>query len=240
MTDLELDGMLRRVLLDALRGEEADRAGEICMFVPSKNHLRQMKMMLRDPLKWMRNRSKPLWKAIARKAAVALLIASLGLGSVMAVSPTARAAVIRWVMELYETQIVYRFFGKDISGAMPQYGIEGLPDGYIETERIVHSASVSILYVLDTGDLVTLDYVYMQQGALAVIAPKDDTTVLTVKIGDFDGQAFVSQKATSAKTIAWVDTTANIQFIVKGFGEFESVLEWAESVTLIDSINNNE
>ena len=107
MTDLELDGMLRRILLDVLRNEEADREEEDCIFVPSKNHLRQMKIMLRDPLKWMRNRSKPLWKVIVQKVAIILLIASLGLGSAMVVSPTVRAAVIRWVMELYETHIVY-------------------------------------------------------------------------------------------------------------------------------------
>lgn len=237
MTDLELDGMLRRILLDVLRNEEADREGADCIFVPSKNHLHQMKMMLRDPLKWMRNRSKPLWKVIVQKVAVVLLIASLGLGSVMIVSPTARAAVIRWVMELYETQIVYRFFGKDISGQMPQYGIEDLPEGYVETERVVHSASVSILYENNAGGLVSLDYVYMQEGVLGVFAPGDDT-IIPVTIGGFDGHAFLPQKSSSAKAIIWTDVTANIQFMVKGFGEYEDILQWAKNVTLLDDIKS--
>ena len=153
MTDLELDGMLRRILLDVLRNEEADREEADCVFIPSKNHLRQMKIMLRDPLKWMRNRSKPLWKVIVQKVAVVLLIASLGLGSVMVVSPTARAAVIRWVMELYETHIVYRYLGEVISGSMPQYGITVLPQGYVETERVTHSATVSVVYENGAGGI---------------------------------------------------------------------------------------
>ena len=235
MTDLELDGMLRRVLLDALRNEDTDREESERIFVPSKNHLRQMKMMLQDPLKWLRNRSKPVWKVIVQKAAIILLIASLGLGGVVVVSPTARAAVIRWVIELYETQIVYRFFGKDISGQMPQYGIDDLPEGYVETERVVHSASVSILYENNAGGLVSLDYVYIQEGVLGVLAPGDDT-ILPVTISGFDGYAFLPKKSTSAKTIIWTDNAANIQFMVKGFGEYEDILQWAKNVTLLDDI----
>ena len=236
MTDLELDRVMQRVLLDALRNDEADGGGGEGFFAPTKHHLRQMQRMLQNPLKWLRDRSKPLWKVVVQKVAIILLIVSLSFGGVMIVSPAARAAVKRWVLEVSETMIVYRFFAEDISGAMPQYGITDLPDGYVETERIVNSASVSILYVLDTGDLVTLDYVYMQEGVLGVFAPGDDT-ILPVTIGDFDGQAFVPQKSTSAKTIIWIDPTANIQFMLKGFGEFEDILHMANSVSLVDAIH---
>ena len=94
MTDLELDGMLRRVLLDAIRNDETDRSEEGGVFVPSKNHLRQMQRMLQDPLKWLRSRTRPAWKVVVQKVAIILLVLSLGFGSVMVVSPAARAAVI--------------------------------------------------------------------------------------------------------------------------------------------------
>ena len=172
MTDLELDGMLRRILLDVLRNEEADREEADCIFVPSKNHLRQMKMMLRDPLKWMRNRSKPVWKVIVQKVAIILLIASLGLGSVMVVSPTARAAVIRWMMELYETHmthIVYRYFGDQISEQMQHYELTKLPEGYTETDRIETDISGSVLYENGLGGIICFDYTYMQQGGAGIV-----------------------------------------------------------------------
>ncbi len=38
----------------------------------------------------------------------------------MAVSPTVRAAVVRWVTEWYETHVVYRFC-ENMTGEMPQY-----------------------------------------------------------------------------------------------------------------------
>ena len=232
MTNLELDVVMRRVLLDSLRNEEA----EDCIFAPSKHYLREMKYMLKDPAKWQRKRTKPVWKQIVQKVAVILLIVSIAFGGVMVVSPTARASVTRWVLEVYETQIVYRFSGEDISGPMPQYGIADLPEGYVETERRTGSASVSIMYENDAGGILCLDYVYMQQGVLAVLAPGDDD-IIPVTVGNFDGEAYVPKKPTSAKAIVWMDRENNIHFIVKGFGAMEDILHMANSVSLIDRGN---
>ena len=237
MTDMELDGMMRHVLLDALRNDEEDRGADI-VFIPSKNHLRQMQRMLQDPLKWLRSRTRPAWKVVVQKVAIILLIVSIAFGGVMVVSPTARASVTRWVLEVYETQIVYRFSGEDISGPMPQYGIADLPEGYVETDRRTGSASVSIMYENDADGILCLDYAYMQQGVLSVLAPGDDD-IIPVTVGNFDGEAYVPKKPTSAKAIVWMDRENNIHFIVKGFGAMEDILHMANSVSLIDGIKNN-
>ena len=50
-----------------------------------------------------------------------LLVFSLSLGSLMAVSQTVRAAVVRRVVEWYETHITYRHSGEQIAGDMPWY-----------------------------------------------------------------------------------------------------------------------
>ncbi len=39
----------------------------------------------------------------------------------MLASPTARATIVRWVTEWYETHIVFRYAGEDAPGEMPQY-----------------------------------------------------------------------------------------------------------------------
>ena len=101
MTDQELDTLMRRVLLDSLKLDaESTASGELA-FEPTPRYQRQMAAMLKDPLKWER----PLWKNVAQKIAVILLVFSLSLGSLMAVSPTVRAAVVRWVTEWYETHV---------------------------------------------------------------------------------------------------------------------------------------
>jgi len=133
MTDQALDKLMRQVLIDSLALEE--ESTEPVDFIPSKRHQQQMQLMLKNPLGWYKRKTKPVWKLALQRVAVVLLVASLGFGSVMVVSPTARAAVIRWVVEWYETHIVYRYSGDGISGGMPRYGIVELPDGYDENDE---------------------------------------------------------------------------------------------------------
>ena len=115
MTDHELDALMQRVLLDSLRLDWEKQAEPA--FVPSARYKRQVSGMLADPLAWERKRAVPVWKNIARRIAVVLLIVSSGFGSLMAASPAVRAAVNQWVIEWYETHITYRYTGEDMAGA---------------------------------------------------------------------------------------------------------------------------
>ena len=110
MTDRELDRMMQHVLLDAIKRDCEKETDDVPAFKPTHHYQRQMAEMLKDPLKWERRRARPLWKNVAQKAAVILLVFSLSLGSLMAVSPTVRAAVVRWVTEWYETYIQEKIF----------------------------------------------------------------------------------------------------------------------------------
>ena len=107
MTEKELDAFMSKVLLDAIAFDE-DRLEEKIPYAASARHRRQMRTMLKDPVRWTRERGKPVWKRVLQTAAVILLMLSLGLGSVMLASPTARATIVRWVTEWYETHIVFR------------------------------------------------------------------------------------------------------------------------------------
>lgn len=232
MTDQELDTLMRRVLLDSLKLDaESTASGELA-FEPTPRYQRQMAAMVKDPLKWERRRARPLWKNVAQKAAVILLVFSLSLGSLMAVSPTVRAAVVRWVTEWYETHIVYRYSGEDISGEMPHYEISGLPQGYTEIIRDVYEASVSVVYESPNGDMICFDYTHMQQGAANIIAPGDDE-IIDVTVNGIQGQLFLPHNSENAKTITWIDADSNLQFVVKAFCSETDILHIAESVSLV-------
>ena len=232
MTDRELDRMMQHVLLDAIKRDCEKETDDVPAFKPTHHYQRQMAKMLKDPLKWERRRARPLWKNVAQKAAVILLVFSLSLGSLMAVSPTVRAAVVRWVTEWYETHIVYRYSGEDISGEMPQYEISGLPQDYTEIIRDVYEASVSVVYESPSGDMICFDYTYMQQGAANIIAPGDDE-ILDVTVNGIQGQFFLPHDPADAKTITWIDADSNLQFVVKAFCSETDILHIAESVSLV-------
>lgn len=114
MTEQELDLFMRNVLLDAIALDEETNT-ETIPYTPSLHHQKQIKAMLKNPLRWARDRKQPVWKRALKRVAVILLVISLAFGSLMVVSPTARATFIRWVTEWYETHVTYRYSGPPIS-----------------------------------------------------------------------------------------------------------------------------
>ena len=236
MTDQELDTLMRRVLLDSLKLDaESTASGELA-FEPTPRYQRQMAARVKDPLKWERRRARPLWKNVAQKAAVILLVFSLSLGSLMAVSPTVRAAVVRWVTEWYETHVVYRFSGEQLSGEMPKYEITNLPEGYVEDERVDWPTYISIIYRKandENAPWIYLRYVYMQQGTVNNIGT-EGADIIPVTVNGIEGQLYLARNPDeSDSTITWIDPDKNIAFIVDAALDADSILHIAESVSLV-------
>ena len=238
MTDQELDTLMRRVLLDSLKLNLEGATGNELSFEPTPRYQRQMTAMLADPLKWARKRARPIWKKVIQKVAVILLVFSLSLGSLMAASPTVRAAVIRWVTEWYETHITYRYSGEQITDEMPQYEITDLPEGYVEAkgERVEWPSYVSIIYRNQSDDnaqWIYLRYIYMQQGTISNFEI-ENADVLPVTVNGLDGQLYLARNPEqSDSTITWIDPDKNILFAVDAALDANDILHIAESVSLM-------
>ena len=236
MTDRELDRMMQRVLLDAIKRDCEKETDDVPAFKPTRHYQRQIAAMLKDPLKWERRRARPLWKNVAQKAAVILLVFSLSLGSLMAVSPTVRAAVVRWVTEWYETHVVYRFSGEQIADEMPQYEVTDLPEGYAETERVEWPSYVSIIYQKvndENAPWIYLQYIYMQQGASSNFEI-ENADIIPVTVNGLEGQLYLTKDSEqSDSTITWIDPNENILFAVSAALGADDILHMAESVSLM-------
>lgn len=238
MTDRELDRMMQRVLLDAIKRDCEKETDDVPAFKPTRHYQRQMAAMLSDPLKWARKRARPIWKSALQKVAMILLVFTLSLGSLMAVSPTVRAAVVRWVTEWYETHIVYRYSGEQITGEMPQYEIIDLPEGYIEDERVNWPSYVSVVYQnKDTGKTIYLDCTYMQQGSASDYVT-DGVEVVPVTVNGLSGQLFLTDDWENKwNTITWNDAERNLQFEIDANVNRDVILHMAESVSLVKTEN---
>ena len=165
MTDQELDRLLRRALLDAA-DQEAQTPPETETPL-SEGHRRRMREMLRDPLLWFRLRNPYPWRTVARRAAVVLLMLSLSAAMVLAVSPKARADIIRWTMQQDGRRVEFRYHGDGPAQALPQYRIAALPEGYTETERAASYAAGDVKYTNADGDMILLSYLYMSDGVVS-------------------------------------------------------------------------
>ena len=240
MTDQELDTLMRRVLLDSLKLDaESTASGELA-FEPTPRYQRQMAEMVKDPLKWERRRARPLWKNVAQKAAVILLVFSLSLGSLMAVSPTVRAAVVRWVTEWYETHVVYRHLGAPIIGKIPQYTITDLPDGYVEdSEQNISEDDFAckVYYNAESYRSIYFDYAYMQQGTAWTYVTEDAENI-AVTVNGVEGEMFLTDDWENTRnTITWFDPQTNIQFSLNANVSQDDILHIAESVSLLKTEN---
>ena len=235
MTDRELDRMMQHVLLDAIKRDCKKETDDVPAFKPTRHYQRQMAAMLSDPLKWARKRARPIWKSALQKVAMILLVFTLSLGSLMAVSPTVRAAVVRWVTEWYETHVVYRFSGEQIADEMPQYEVTDLPEGYAETERVEWPSYVSIIYQNvndENASWIYLQYIYMQQGASSNFGI-ENADIIPVTVNGLEGQLYLTRDTEGAdSTITWIVPDENMLFAVSAALNANDILHIAESVSL--------
>lgn len=235
MTDRELDQLMMRVLLDGLKEEEQQAEDPQSAFVPSAGYRRQMKKMCRDPLGWKRSKERSLWKGILHRAAMILLVLTVGFGTVMLTMPTVRAAVLKWVVEVYETYVLYRYSGESpYEVEVPAYTITDLPEGFVETERAELGLIVDVVYENQEGDQIALTYCAVQDGGITSFNT-NTSEISEITINGYQGQFYKTTLLDGSNTLEWIDPTLYLHFIVDGQFEKEEMLHMAESVSLVET-----
>lgn len=237
MTDQELDQMMRRALLDAAAQEAEALPQEPPELSP--RHGRSMRAMLRDPLAWARSRRRPALHtaarhAAARHAAAVLLVLVLSAAVLVTVSPQARADITRWVAEQTGNVLDFQFRGDSPAQPIPQYQITALPEGYVETERTDALDAGNVTYKNSDGDMILLDYAYMQDGALHRIILNDTDTMSDIRVSGMPGKLIISTEEKSFDCILWIDAAQNLQFTITAVAEESVIIAMAESVSLYD------
>ena len=130
MAEKSFDALLRQALLDAA-WQELTPAWETESPTFSPAYLRWRTRLLADPFAWAKKHLRPLWARALRTAACILLAASLTLGSLMAVSPTVRAAVLNWLREISGGNIFYSgTVQQSYPDEPPAWRPTWLPDGW--------------------------------------------------------------------------------------------------------------
>ena len=228
MTEAEMDHMMRMTLFDAIALDEKNADNPEFAFHSYQRHSRQMQQMLKNPLKWARSRNRGIFRKTAQWAAVVLLFISLSFSFVMLFSSTARAAVERWIVEWYQTHIVYRYYGES-KGALPRYELTGLSEAFTELQRTESPDFTNVVYGNNSGELIGFTYTVIIEGGTTVIVPNDDD-ILEVMIGKTPGTLFVPQDPDSMKTLTWIDEKERIQFTIVANLDESDMIGLAESL----------
>ena len=243
MTDNELDQLMQRVLLDAIKSDCEKENSVVPSFEPSLRYQRSLAAMIADPLKWAHKRTKPLWKKVLQKVAIVLIVFSLSLGSLMAVSPNIRAAVVNWVTEWYETHITFRYLGTPTEDEMPEYTIGALPNGYaeVDSEREEWPDYICIVYRNEvSGKTIYFDYTRMTQGYVNDFEVNSDTATSSVLVNGMQGYLFQEKNwERQRSSITWIDSDKNLQFTIHAYLPQSRILQMAESVSEILEMSRN-
>ena len=241
MTDQELDQLMMRVLLDGLKEEEQQAEEAQSAFVPSAGYRRQMKKMCRDPLGWKRSKERSLWKGILHRAAMILLVLTVGFGTVMLTMPTVRAAVLKWVVEVYETYVLYRYSGESPYEEVPAYTITDLPEGFVETERMDGTMAYIIYKNKENeDDVIGLFCSVIEDGGLTSFSTENveiAEVIVTFNRKSYKG-LFVDPISTDGlSTLDWIVPELSLHFMIDSALTKEEMLHMAENISLVKTTN---
>ena len=131
MAENRFDALLRDALLDAnwLECRTVWEEAEEPDFSPT--YLRWRRNLLADPFGFVKRKLRPVWVRALRMAACIVLACAVTLGTLMAVSPTVRAAVLNWLREISGNYMTYTSGQTAQTDALPSnWRVTWLPEGW--------------------------------------------------------------------------------------------------------------
>ena len=179
----------------------------------------------------IRKNNHPQMKRVLRMAASFALVILIAGGSVMALSPTARAAVMGWLFGQEGTVFSYTSIGtKTESEVFYKYDLAQIPEGYVLWQEIVDETQSIMLYAEEeTGLLLKLTATPNDgNGAMFLITTTDQKE--TVQIGDITADLYPSESEDSAPGLAWVDPENDYLICLDGFFSQEELIDMAISL----------
>ena len=179
----------------------------------------------------IKKNNHPQLKRVLRMAASFALVILIAGGSVMALSPTARAAVMGWLFSQEGTVFSYTSMGtKTESEVFYKYDLAVIPEGYVLWQEIVDETQSIMLYAEEeTGLLLKLTATPNDgTGAMFLITTTDQKE--TVQIGDITADLYPSESEDSAPGLAWVDPENDYLICLDGFFSQEELIDMAISL----------
>ena len=177
-----------------------------------------------------KNKHPQLNRVLRMAASFALVILVAG-GSVMALSPTARAAVIGWLFGQEGTIFSYTSMGEESeSDVYCRYDLPTIPEGYFLWQEIVDEDQCIILYgEEETGHLLKITAT-PNDGNRAMYLVTTSEEKSTVQIGDITADFYLSESEDVSSGLAWVDPENDYLICVDGFFSKDELIALASSI----------
>lgn len=191
-----------------------------CVHVFSRTFERKMKRI-------SSRANHPVLYRVLKNVACFVLVIILGLASLVAISPTVRAAVIGWVKEQYDTFTSYFFQGNTVENNTADYELSEIPEGYTLLDRIDIPGSTSIIYVNENSQLLQINYAAAPDcDSLTVV--HDSHIHSTAMIGNIVANLYASTDPSQSTDLVWEYN--NYLFSISGFLSEDELISLAEDI----------
>lgn len=179
----------------------------------------------------IRKNNHPQLKRVLRMAASFALVILISGGSVMALSPTARAAVKGWLFGQEGTVFSYTSIGtKTESEVSYKYDLAVIPEGYVLWQEILDETQSIMLYAEEeTGHLLKITAT-PNDGTSAMFLITTTDQKETVQIGDITADFYPSESEDSSPGLAWIDPDNDYLICLDGFFCQEELIDMAISL----------
>ena len=176
----------------------------------------------------IKKNNHPQLKRLLRMAASFALVILIAGGSVIAVSPTARAAVMGWLFGREADAYVYRSTGTDTnSNTITTYDFAEVPEGYTLWQNLLMPNSGVVIYVEDNTGRFLKIFFALNDGSGALYLIPEDATLIPIQLGDIPADFYLSNAETSSSTIVWTDPENDYLVNVDGFFSQEELMALA-------------
>lgn len=234
MTESEFDALLRRALIDVIHEDYADiLEGEPDVPPHTEKYLRRKRKLLADPIGYVRRLARPVWKKTLRMVACILLALATLFGSVMALSPSARAWVVRMYTEWREEFTKFSFFGSSGQSSVPaDWRPTFLPDGYTFESKSPVGNVVLVTYVDMHGNTISFYYRLLHSdGAFNV--DNEHGIEQKITIGSSPATLLTSNIEGYRNRLVWMNEDEDTAFMLTGRIDSNDLVAIAESVEKI-------
>ena len=176
----------------------------------------------------IKKNNHPQLKHVLRMAASFVLVILITGGSVMALSPTARAAVMGWLFGRESDAYVYRSTGTDTDEeTITTYDLADIPEGYTLWQNMVMPNSSLVIYTEDETGRFLKVFAAPNDGSGALYLIPEDATLIPIQLGDIQADYYQSNIESSGSTIVWTDPENDYLVTVDGFFSQEELTEMA-------------
>lgn len=181
-----------------------------------------------------KNNHTQLKRVLRMAASLALVILVAG-GSVMVLSPTARAAVMGWLFGQEGTVFSYTSMGEESeSEVYYKYDLPEIPEGYFLWQEIVDEDQCIILYgEEESGHLLKITAT-PNDGNRAMYLVTTSEEKSTVQIGDITADFYLSESEDVSSGLAWVDPDTDYLVCLDGFFSQEELIELAQNLVMTE------